>query len=75
MSERHSESHPSGQPFERSVSGDSPRFCLRVTVRSFFEDDFDSRQGEAFVGSVDFIRIHEDTSTLGTAPVPLPAAT
>ena len=38
-------------------------------VLNFFEDDNATSQGEAFAGVVDFIRIHEDVSTFGTAPV------
>jgi hypothetical protein len=50
-----------------------------TNVLNFFEDElFGAGQGEAFVGSADFIRIHDDASTFGQAPavsaVPLPAA-
>jgi hypothetical protein len=38
---------------------------------NFFEDD-NRTQSEAFNGSVDFIRIHADSSTLGQAPVGVP---
>jgi len=45
-----------------------------ANILNFFEDDFATGQGESFVGSVDFIRIHNDSSTFGTAPsVPEPA--
>ncbi len=45
-------------------------------ILNFFEDDFATGQGEAFVGSVDWIRIHDSAETFGTEPsaVPLPAA-
>jgi hypothetical protein len=61
----------------------SPLFAVNDTqghgisaanVLNFFEDDTATSQGEAFAGSVDFIRIHDDASTFGTTPVPLPAA-
>lgn len=39
---------------------------------NFFEDDNRTSQSEAFDGSVDFIRIHADSSTLGQAPVGVP---
>ena len=44
-------------------------------VLNFFEDDFTTSQGESFAGAVDYIRIHDNISTFGTvpAPVPLPA--
>jgi hypothetical protein len=42
-------------------------------ILNFFEDDTITGQSESFVGSVDFIRIHDDSSTFGTAPVPEPA--
>ncbi|MCA8928301.1 MAG: hypothetical protein KDC18_09535 [Alphaproteobacteria bacterium] len=45
-------------------------------ILNFFEDDVATSQSEAFAGSVDFIRIHDDASTFGQAPpnvsVPLP---
>jgi hypothetical protein len=41
-------------------------------VLNFFEDDFATGQRESFRGSVDFIRIHDDSSTFGTAPAPVP---
>ncbi len=47
-----------------------------ANVLNFFEDDFHTSQGEAFAGSVDFIRIHNDSSTFGTNPpasTPIPA--
>lgn len=37
-------------------------------ILNFFEDDFATGQNEAFAGVVDFIRIHNDASTFGTAP-------
>lgn len=37
-------------------------------ILNFFEDDFGTSQGEAFAGSVEFIRIHNDSSTFGVAP-------
>lgn len=45
-------------------------------ILNFFEDDTDTGQNESFVGSVDWIRIHNDSSTFGTEPtaaVPEPA--
>lgn len=38
----------------------------------FFRDDR-SVGGETFAGSADFIRVHDDASTFGSAPVPQPA--
>jgi len=43
-----------------------------ANILNFFEDDFDTGQSESFIGSVDFIRIHHDSSTFGTTPVPVP---
>lgn len=37
-------------------------------VLNFFEDDTFTGQSEAFVGSVDYIRVHNDRSTFGQAP-------
>ena len=37
-------------------------------ILNFFEDDTFTGQSEAFVGSVDWIRIHDDATTFGTAP-------
>jgi hypothetical protein len=47
-----------------------------ANVLNFFEDDDGATsQRESFTGSVDFIRIHDDTGTFGDVPnVPLPAA-
>ena len=44
-----------------------------TNVLNFFEDDHRTGQGESFAGSVDFIRIHDDSSTFGTAPAAVPA--
>ncbi len=41
-------------------------------IINFFEDDFRTGQGESFSGAADFIRIHDDASTFGTAPSPVP---
>lgn len=37
-------------------------------ILNFFEDDNATSQGESFVGSADFIRIHDDASTFDTEP-------
>ena len=37
-------------------------------ILNFFEDDFGTSQAEAFTGSVDFIRIHDDATSFGEAP-------
>jgi len=39
-----------------------------ANILNFFEDDNVNGQGESFAGSVDFIRIHDDSSTFGTEP-------
>lgn len=45
-------------------------------ILNFFKDDYPTGQNESFAGSVDFIRLHNDSSTFGTIPtsVPVPAA-
>jgi len=40
-----------------------------LNILNFFEDDFATGQNESFAGSVDFIRIHDDSSTFGAAPI------
>lgn len=40
-----------------------------ANILNFFEDDFATSQGESFAGSVDYIRIHDDSTTFGTAPL------
>jgi hypothetical protein len=44
-------------------------------ILNFFEDDNLFGKGESFVGSVDFIRIHDDSSTFGTEPPTIPEPT
>ncbi|MCW8865536.1 MAG: LamG domain-containing protein [Colwellia sp.] len=39
-------------------------------ILNFFEDDFATGQGEAFIGAVDYIRIHGDETTFGDEPDP-----
>lgn len=41
-------------------------------ILNFFEDDFATGQGESFVGSADFIRIHNDSTTFGAEPITVP---
>jgi len=41
-------------------------------ILNFFVDDFPTGQSEAFVGSVDFIRIHRDVSTFTTGTTNTP---
>ena len=41
-----------------------------LNVLNFFIDDNTTGQRESFAGSVDFIRIHNDSSTFGTEPQP-----
>ncbi|ASP49500.1 PEP-CTERM sorting domain-containing protein [Cognaticolwellia beringensis] len=43
-----------------------------ANILNFFEDDTDTGGRESFVGAVDFIRIHDDASTFGTAPINVP---
>lgn len=38
-------------------------------ILNFFVDDNATSQNESFAGSADFIRIHDDASTFGTAPI------
>jgi hypothetical protein len=42
-------------------------------ILNFFVDDLTWGQSESFAGAVDFIRIHDDRSTFGMSPVPVPA--
>jgi hypothetical protein len=42
-----------------------------TNVLNFFEDDSVTGKGEAFVGVVDFIRIHSDAQTFGQDPEPV----
>jgi PEP-CTERM motif len=49
-------------PVGRAVPGSN--------ILNFFEDDTVTGQGESFTGSVDFIRIHDDSSTFGMEPPP-----
>jgi len=44
-------------------------------ILNFFEDDYSTGQRESFAGSADFIRIHDDASTFGTVPSPIPVPT
>lgn len=55
---------------------DSNQAVSAANILNFFEDDNNTGQIEAFAGSVDFIRIHDDASTFGATPsaVPVPAA-
>lgn len=46
-----------------------------ANILNFFEDDNLFGKGESFVGSVDFIRIHDDSSTFGTEPPTIPEPT
>jgi hypothetical protein len=46
-----------------------------ANILNFFEDDNLFGKGESFVGSVDFIRIHDDSSTFGTEPPTVPDPT
>ena len=57
-------------------TADGGQAVSALNILNFFEDDFATGQRESFAGSVDFIRIHEDSSTFGTSPspVPVPAA-
>ena len=41
-------------------------------ILNFFEDDINFGKKESFIGSVDFIRIHDDSSTFGTDPNVIP---
>lgn len=43
-------------------------------ILNFFRDDVTGDHSETFAGAVDFIRIHDDRSTFGMAPVPVPAS-
>jgi hypothetical protein len=47
-----------------------------TNVLNFVVDDLDLGQpgSEAFAGAVDYIRIHDDRSTFGVTPVPVPAS-
>ena len=58
-----------------SVSDLGGQAVSALNILNFFEDDNATGQREAFMGSADFIRIHNDSSTF-TAPsaVPVPAA-
>lgn len=47
---------------------DSNQAVSAANILNFFEDDFHTGQGESFTGSVDFIRIHNNSSTFGNAP-------
>ena len=49
-------------------TADSGQAVSGANILNFFEDDTVTGQGEAFVGSVDWIRIHDDATTFGTAP-------
>jgi hypothetical protein len=52
-----------------SGSDGSSQGVSGANTLNFFEDDSATGQVESFTGSVDFIRIHDDSSTFGTAPV------
>jgi len=60
------------------TAADGGQAISLLNVLNFFEDDTATGQREAFVGSVDWIRIHDSASTLGETPsvsvVPLPAS-
>lgn len=49
-----------------SIADNDAKAVSGSNILNFFQDDFSG--SEAFVGSVDFIRIHHDSSTFGTAP-------
>ncbi|MFT6735584.1 MAG: hypothetical protein ACJAS9_003795 [Polaribacter sp.] len=54
-----------------STISDSDNLAVSTTnILNFFEDDVSTNQGEAFNGSVDFIRIHNDSSTFTAVPEP-----
>lgn len=53
---------------------DSGQAVSGPNILNFFEDDFSTGQSEAFEGSVDWIRIHEDSSTFGLGAVPEPTS-
>jgi len=57
-------------------TSDSNQAVSASNILNFFEDDSHTGQREAFTGSVDFIRIHNDSSSFGEIPnpVPVPAA-
>ncbi|MEZ6137689.1 MAG: PEP-CTERM sorting domain-containing protein [Pirellulaceae bacterium] len=48
---------------------DSNQAVSAGNILNFFEDDNATSQRESFIGSVDWIRIHDDASTFGTQPV------
>lgn len=53
-----------------SVSNDRGDAVAPDNILNFFVDDNRTGQRESFAGTVDFIRIHNDASTLGTSPTP-----
>ncbi len=54
-----------------STISDSDNLAVSTTnILNFFEDDVSTNQGEAVNGSVDFIRIHNDSSTFTAVPEP-----
>ena len=53
-----------------TISDPNNQAVSTANILNFFEDDLDTGQSEAFNGSVDFIRIHNDSSTFSTVPEP-----
>lgn len=54
-------------------AGDGAGFGVSgPNILNFFEDDFATGQSEAFAGSADWIRIHDDSSTFSVVSAPEP---
>ena len=53
-----------------TISDPNNQAVSTANILNFFEDDLATGQSEAFNGSVDFIRIHNDSSTFSAVPEP-----
>ncbi len=52
-----------------SFTDSSNQAVSAANVLNFFEDDVATNKTESFIGAVDYIRIHDDESTFGSAPI------